>query len=391
MLAVVETHPIQYHAPIYQMLQARFGIPVTAIYGSDFSVAGYHDPGFGATFAWDTDLLSGYTHKFLSMVAESGARSVEEVSAKGLWKILREVAPKAVLVGGYGLPFNQLTLLTVWRAGYPILFRGETTDSAQERGRVKDFARKQVLQRLYQHCHKLLYIGQNSYSHYKSLGCADEKLIFSPYCVATDAFQMCESSRLSLRPATRESLGITDKQVGILFSGKLSNRKGPDLLLQAVKRMESELRERIVVMFLGSGALEKELKELARQEPAVEAVWLGFQNQSQISRYYHAADLLVLPSRRSETWGLVVNDALHHGLPCVVSKAVGCAPDLIHVGRTGEVFEIDSAESLISALQRAIELVGRYDVREQCRQKMEGYTVEKAAEGIANAYRAVAE
>ena len=52
MLAVIETHPIQYHAPLYRLLEQRFGVPVTAIYASDFSVRGYRDAEFGATFAW---------------------------------------------------------------------------------------------------------------------------------------------------------------------------------------------------------------------------------------------------------------------------------------------------------------------------------------------------
>ncbi len=46
-LAVIETHPIQYHAPVYRHLQTSLGISVTAIYASDFSVAGYRDHEFG--------------------------------------------------------------------------------------------------------------------------------------------------------------------------------------------------------------------------------------------------------------------------------------------------------------------------------------------------------
>jgi hypothetical protein len=69
-LAVIETHPVQYHAPVYRELQKTWGIPVTAIYGSDFSVAGYRDREFGATFAWDSDLLSGYSSIFLDRVVD---------------------------------------------------------------------------------------------------------------------------------------------------------------------------------------------------------------------------------------------------------------------------------------------------------------------------------
>ena len=54
----------------------------------------------------------------------------------------------------------------------------------------------------------------------------------------------------------------------------------------------------------------------------------GFKNQLELPPYYLAADLMVLPSRRQgETWGLVVNEALHAGLPCIVTDAVGCAVD----------------------------------------------------------------
>ena len=80
------------------------------------------------------------------------------------------------------------------------------------------------------------------------------------------------------------------------------------------------------------------LVELANHTPKVRAIMAGFQNQTQLSRFYHAADVFVLPSRVGETWGLVVNEALHHGLPCVVSDRVGCAPDLVIPDETGEIF-----------------------------------------------------
>src|SRR5262245_22758868 len=123
--------------------------------------------------------------------------------------------------------------------------------------------------------------------------------------------------------------------------------------------------------------------------PRVEVRFLGFQNQTQLSRYYHAADLLALPSRQLETWGLVVNEALHHGLPAVVSEDVGCAPDLIEPGATGAVCETGSAEGLARCLKGALSLTGRPEIRDRCRRKVNAYTVENAAAGIAAAYEAV--
>ncbi|HUJ10286.1 MAG TPA: glycosyltransferase family 4 protein [Verrucomicrobiae bacterium] len=389
-LAVIETHPIQYHAPVYRALQQNLGVPVTAIYGSDFSVAGYRDGEFGAVFAWDTDLLTGYTSHFLSRSAAGGARCDTEATTRGLRDALRKAAPEAVLIVGYSPRFHRRAFLTAWRAGYPILFRAETNDSDQRSGGLKVWMRDQALRWLYARCQRLLYIGQRSKQHFERLGCPESKLVFSPYCVDATPFQTDESARDRLRGATRAALNIpTDKAV-ILFSGKLSKRKGPDLLLQSIKLLAAPMRDRVVVLFVGSGNLQPRLQTLALQPPAIGTRFVGFQNQKQLSQYYHAADLLVLPSLNSETWGLVVNDALHHGLPCIVSDAVGCAPDLIEPGVTGGMFPSGSASGLATAIAGFLPLMNLAEIRAKCRMKVGAYTIEKAAEGIAQAYSGAA-
>jgi glycosyltransferase involved in cell wall biosynthesis len=386
MLAVIETHPIQYHAPVYRALQRDFGVPVTAVYGSDFSLAGYRDSEFGATFAWDTDLLSGYASVFLARVVNGGARSVDHTSARGLGDVLRQLAPAAVLLVGYSPRFHQMACVQAWKTGRPLLLRAETTDHAVRRSGTKGWLRDRALRWLYQRCSRLLYVGQRSNQHFRRLGFADEKLVFSPYCVDTTSFELDESARTRLRSTTRQSLGIAAERKVLLLSGKLVHRKRPDLLLRAIKELPPRLREQVHVLVVGSGDQQPAFEALAAESPVVAVTCLGFQNQSRLSAVYHAADVLVLPSDSGETWGLVVNEALHHGVPCVVSDAVGSAPDLIRSGVTGETFETGSAPSLASALERAWQLMGFAQVRADCRREVSGYTVARAAEGIAHAY-----
>lgn len=388
-LAVVETHPIQYHAPIYRLLQQLFGISVTVVYGSDFSIAGYRDPGFQRTFAWDTDLLSGYQSVFLSRAARGGTGVGVEVSAKGLRETLERLKPRAVLVTGYHPRFHQIALYNALRRRMPVLFRGETTGHAHRRGPILNWFRDHFLRSFYKRCTRLLYIGQRSLWHFQRLGCPPEKLVFSPYGVDTAAFQCDEAARDRLRPQVRRELGLTEGERVLLFSGKLIRHKAPLLFLRSLKLLPPRVREQIVVVYMGSGPLEEQAKRLAQTPPVVRAHFLGFQNQTQLSRFYHLADLLVLPSRHWETWGLVVNEGLHHGVPCVVSKSVGCAPDLIEPGITGEVFETESEPDLARAIRVGLALIGRTEIREKCRQKVSGYTLERAAEGIAKAYRDV--
>lgn len=390
MLCVIETHPVQYHAPVYQAIAHDFQLPIVAVYGTDCSIAGYNDSELDTYVAWDTDLVSGYSQVFLSTVAGGAAKTPEEASTHGLGKALRELRPTAILLTGYSPRFYELAFVAAARVGCPLLFRGETTDHAHSRSRSKQWLRDAVLRWFYSRCAGLLYIGQHSRRHFLRLGCPPDKLQFSPYCVDTTAFQTDEAARDGLRRAARRELNIPETCTVLVFSGKLSRRKGVDLLLAAAKSLPAIARDRIVILYVGAGELAAALREAASSEPTVEIRMAGFQNQSQISRFYHAADFLVLPSIRSETWGLVVNDALHHGLPCIVSDAVGCAPDLIVPGKTGEVCLAGSVASLREAIERGLGWKHDGAVRARCRSQVAKYTVQEAAKGIVGSYNDVA-
>jgi glycosyltransferase involved in cell wall biosynthesis len=385
-LFVIETHPVQYHAPVYRAVQQRFGVPVTAIYGSDFSVAGFRDEEFQTFFAWDTDLLAGYDSVFVSQVRHGGATAPERISSAGLPRILDQTGDSVILLSGYSGSFYRSALYRLWNRNNPLLLRAETTDHAQVRSPVKAWLRDRTLQHFYSRCARLLYIGQHSYRHFTRLGCSPEKLVFSPYCVDISPFQCDEEARTRLRDQTRRALGVNEDDVVLLFSGKLSPRKAPDLILEAVKLLPENLRHACCVLFLGHGEMRNELEALAQKEPRVRVAFVGFQNQKNLSPYFHASDLLILPSLRSETWGLVVNEALHHGLPCVVSEAVGAAPDLIHTNSTGAVCPAGSAASLAAAITSMLPLVKLSATRQACRQAVGSYVVEEAARGIVRAF-----
>ncbi|MFO7301360.1 MAG: glycosyltransferase family 4 protein [Acidobacteriota bacterium] len=387
-LVVIETHPVQYRVPVYRTVQQKFGIPVTVVYGSDFSLYAYRDREFGTSLAWDVDLTGGLACEFLSRTKGDGTVEPERLSARGVGPILDRLRPAAVLVTGYSPAFHRQGWRAARRRSHPVLFRGETTDRHQTRHPVVSAARDAALRLAYRSCARILYIGERSRQHYLRLGIDRSRLVFSPYCVDTTPFRTTEDDRRELRLATRRGLGIADDRIVLLFSGKLSRRKGVDLIVPAVRRLPTALRERIVVICAGDGQERAAMLSAAAGEPRVPLHVLGVQRQRDLSGAYHAADLLVLPSRQAETWGLVVNEALHHGVPCLVSDQVGCAPDLIDA-RTGVVCRADSEEALAGGMVRALELAGRDEVRNWCRAKVAPYGVEAAARGIATAFEAV--
>lgn len=386
-LVVLETHPVQYHAPVYRAVQKEFGIQVTVIYGSDFSVAGYRDPEFDAEFAWDTDLLSGYSHTFLSRIADGGAGSADEVKGRGMSRALANARPDVVLLPGYSPAFYRRAALTALRHRLPMMLRAETTDHARTRSPAKRLVRDAYLRGIYAGCDAFLYIGERSRRHYERLGIEADDLFFSPYCVDPAPFSTTEADRGVLHNRTRRALNISDGALVLLFSGKLVARKDPSRIIEAVRALGRPFDE-VTIIFLGDGGLHGDLASAARIDPPVDVRFIGFRNQGELSAYYHAADMLVLPSRRDETWGLVVNEALLHGVPCVVSTAVGCADDLIEPGETGFTFEPENTEALAVAIAACARMSGTA-VRAQCRAVVSDYTIQKAAHGIAGAYHAI--
>jgi glycosyltransferase involved in cell wall biosynthesis len=86
--------------------------------------------------------------------------------------------------------------------------------------------------------------------------------------------------------------------------------------------------------------------------------------------------VLVLPSRY-EVWGLVINEALEHGLPVIASQAVGAIDDLVvddlngYVTRTGDVADLREAMARIAdwddtrwevAATTGTEIAGRWSI-----------------------------
>jgi len=384
-LIVFETHPIQYHAPVYRHLQQHLDVPVTVIYGSDFSIAGYRDKEFGVTFSWDTDLLSGYSSYFLSRVENGGPDSPQALTGVGIPDILDQIGPSVVLLHGYHPHFHRAAFWYSKRRNLPLLLRAETTDKNQNRTIAKTLLRDTILRWYYRQFTALLPIGQNSQVHYQRLINGQIPMFLAPYCADTAPFALTEEDRDCLRSETRLELKLNQDDLVILFSGKLIDVKAPGLLLEGLKQLPLDFHTRIKVLFLGDGTLKDQLVQIAQTPPQITVQFLGFRNQTALSRYYHAADLLVLPSR-SETWGLVVNEALHHGLPCVVSDRVGCASDLVHPARTGEIFYSGDATQLMKAITRANHLIGKLTVREECRAVVGNYSIAAAAQGIANAF-----
>jgi glycosyltransferase involved in cell wall biosynthesis len=387
MLAIAATHPVQYQAPLFRILARDLNLPIHVIYGSDFSIAGYRDKEFATEFKWDVDLTSGYPHEFLAHTQKGGAASYEDLRADGLASALSRLKPSALLVMGYSHAFDRAALQWARRNRVPVLLRCEANDAAQARNPIKALLRNMWLRRIYQTISAFLYIGKRAQEHYLRLGVSPQKLWFSPYSVDTSPFCLEPTAAAELRLQTRAREHWQDDDVVLICSGKLIAKKGQDLILRACASLPSAVQKRVVICLVGEGLDRSMLVQLAQTIPQVRVHFCGFQAQRALSQWYCAADLCVQPSRAGETWGLVVNEALLHGLPVIVSNLVGSAPDLI-TPATGAIVPANDVQALSEAIQSQITRLPSFDAQ-QSRTLVAKFDLKIAAHGVEAAWRSL--
>lgn len=124
-----------------------------------------------------------------------------------------------------------------------------------------------------------------------------------------------------------------------LYVGRLVDVKNIALLVEEFNINGKPLT------IVGSGPLEKELKQKAKSNIS----FTGFIDNEKLGEVYQAHDVFVLPSY-SETWGLVVEEAVYWGLPVIVSDKVGSSIDIVKDLGTGIIFQSRNRESLHAAI-----------------------------------------
>lgn len=382
MLAIFESHPVQYRAPVYQKLQRLVPGRFHVFYATDISLHGSHDADFGRNLAWDEPLLEGYPNTVLRQERGEPLKDFRSLHGRGLSRIFDSYRPQAVLQPQYFYEYDFAVLFQAWIRRIPVWIRQETQDEAVPRSRSKEILRAAVYRLLYSQVQKGFYIGELNREHLSRHGIPPQRLVRAPYCTA-DRFQnSTEAEFIRIREACRSRLEIGDDQVVIGFFGKLIPKKDPQLLMQAVSALKEELKRKVTLLYVGSGPMEAEMKAQAGEleKSGIHTVFAGFINQSAIRDFYAATDIMVLASRYAgETWGLVVNEALQAGCAVVVSEAVGCSREF---GSWERVRTIPVGDA--TALARAAEELAVFP-REfnWAREAMKAYSVTAAAEGIA--------
>ena len=184
---------------------------------------------------------------------------------------------------------------------------------------------------------KYIVLSKKSIDVFKMLGFPENKMSVVPNIIVENPAIACKEKKNTNT---------------ILFTGRLNENKGVDILIMALSKIRREIKD-IKCYIVGSGPELSNLKKMAHlMEVEDLIVFTGFVDHSKLESYYLQSDVFVFPVRWIEPFGRSLLEAMNYGLPSVVSDTVD--PDFI--GDAAMIFKNndwnDLAEKIIPCLEK---------------------------------------
>lgn len=362
-LAIITSHPIQYNAPLFSLLEARSEIQLKVFYTwGEGVLKKKFDPGFGKEIKWDIPLTSGYEHEFLENIAnDPGSHHFSGIDNPSIIKKIESWKPDALLLYGWSFK-SHLKVLRYFNRKIPIFFRGDST-LLNEGNSFKSIIRKIFLSWVYKNVDVALYVGTHNKNYYLKFGLKKKQLLFAPHAVDNNRFKIQSLNQQIFVHQEKERLHIGEEDIVFLYAGKLDDNKNIAVLVAAFIKIQVPITHLIIA---GNGVNEFELKRMVSNYSNIH--FKDFVNQQEMPSLYGLCDVFVLPSK-TETWGLGINEAMSCGKAVIASTGCGASIDLIEEGINGFTFPPANVDALANCMkffvkhkQQAIEM-GKHSLK----------------------------
>lgn len=155
--------------------------------------------------------------------------------------------------------------------------------------------------------------GKEHDKYYLKYGAEKENIIRYPFTSVKTADVLSEPLSNNSKKLLKESLGITENKA-VLSIGQFIHRKGFDTLIKASANFPKD-----VGFYIVGGDPTDEYIKLKESLQLSNVHFIGFKSKEELSDYYKASDVFVLPTRE-DIWGLVINEAMSYGLPVITTN-----------------------------------------------------------------------
>jgi len=292
---------------------------------------------------------------------------------------LDALRPEAVAVNGWGFVEARAALRWCRATATPAVLMSDS----QDRGGWR-WAPREVVKRAFVSMADSAFVaGARHAAYVERLGMAPGRVILG-YDVVDNAHFRDGAERARADAGAAARLGLPPRY--FLCCARFIPEKNLPALLDAYARyVVASPPAPWDLVLVGDGPLGPRLRSAARALGVGERVrFTGPVQHPELPAYYGLASALVLPSA-SDTWGLVVNEAMAAGLPVLVSRACGCVPELVREGVNGFTFDPRDRAALAALLARVatapdLEAMGRAS-----RELVAAFTPETFAENMERA------
>jgi glycosyltransferase involved in cell wall biosynthesis len=312
--------PSPYTTPILNALARQVDLHVVYLSHRD-RVSGFDDslgvnPDFDHSFHW-------------SKLVHAPSTDLQFEVSVGLARRVRKLEPDAILVSSWKPAMLEPLLWSRWSGRAAVMWGESTRMSGLVRGGTSNRVRRLFVRSVDAYVTN----GTQATAYLTELGVTRERIVTSCLPAAR------------MPPAADRANRSSGDPVRFLFVGRLIPRKRPLEVIEAFAAVRAALPLATLTV-VGGGELAADVRQAAGRVDGVEFV--GRREGDELADVYAHADVLVLPALR-EVWGLVVNEALSHGLYIVASDQVGSAHDLLD-DETGVLLPADRLELLPGAL-----------------------------------------
>lgn len=296
---------------------------------------------------------------------------------RGVAHALERASPEVILCGGYSYIASWRTMLWAKSHGVPFILWSESNDQDSRRGHtIVELLKGAFLKR----CDGFVVPGRSARLYLASHGVQDGAIYTAPNAVDNDLFASAAGVACNDARALRQRLQLPGRY--FLFVGRFVAEKGVFELLSAYAKLDERLRSQIGLVLVGDGRAKPELKEIAAKIVLGRVIFPGFAQREQLAAYYALADMLILPTY-TDTWGLVVNEAMACGLPVILSRAAGCADDLVEENWNGVLIPAKNEPALVAAMEHlATQNEVRLKMAANSRQRIARFSPEEWANGV---------
>lgn len=353
-LIYVNSHPIQYFAPLYKHMNEQ-GIDVKVWYCSNPNLDAAVDKQFGVNVKWDVPLLEGYEYKFFK---NNSWKPSHFNGFFGLinFRLIKQLfkEPSAIVAVHGWHYFTLFMVLMLGRLkGHKVCIRCDVPLSHEKlktgfKQKLKNFGLRYLL---FPRIDYFLYVGTQNRLFYKSHGVSNDQLISCPYAVDNARFQQKYFNKGVSISEIKSSIGIPKDSKVIMFSAKYIAKKRPLDLLEAFHLLNMP---NVWLLMVGEGELRKNMEAFIIENELKNVILTGFVNQSKITEYYSISDVFVMCSSLGENWGLSVNEAMNFNIPVVLSDLTGCSVDLVIEGVNGYIFDTGNIISMKDSIAKVL-------------------------------------